>query len=67
MKRNIKIIKIIIPNEVILNKIDNTPALRQLSRLRLQVGDNIERVNHYQFSQILRMFPIAGAQVIELE
>jgi hypothetical protein len=64
---NIKFIKILIPNDLILKKINSTPALKNLTRLALKVGENIENVNHYQFSQLMRMFPIAGAFVEEVK
>ncbi len=66
MKPNVKTVKITIPNDVILKKINSTPALSRLTRLHLVVGENIEKVNHSQFSQLLRMFPIAGCQVVEV-
>lgn len=66
MKTNIKTIKIIIPNEIILNRINTTPTLKRLSKLNLIVGENEERVNHFQFSEMNRMFPILGIQVIDL-
>jgi DMSO/TMAO reductase YedYZ molybdopterin-dependent catalytic subunit len=63
---NVKTVQIFIPNENVLSLIVRTPALSNLVRTKLKVGDNIERVNHYQFSQLMRMFPIAGAQVKEI-
>lgn len=66
LNRNIKTVKITIPNESVLKKINSTPTLKRLSRLTLKVGENIERVNHYQFSELKRMFPIAGAYVEEV-
>jgi hypothetical protein len=66
MSQNVKTIKIIVPNEEVLKKINNTPTLKNLSRLVLNVGENIERVNHYQFSQIMRMFPIVGCNISEI-
>lgn len=66
-KKNIKKVKITIPNDVILKKIITTPALNKLSRIKLLVGDNIEHVNHYQFSELMRMFPIVGASVEEIK
>lgn len=64
--RNVKTVKIIVPCEIILRKVKTTPALNRLTRLNLQVGENIERVNHYQFSELMRIYPIAGCEVIEI-
>lgn len=65
-KQNVKTVKITIPNEIVLKKINSTPALNKLSRLILKVGENIEQVNHYQFNEQMRMFPIAGAKIEEI-
>lgn len=62
---NTKKINIIIPNEIILNKITKTPAFRMHGR-NLEVGDNIQYVNHVQFSHIMRMLPIAGCEIMEV-
>jgi hypothetical protein len=66
MKTNIKTIKITIPNEGVLKTLTTTPTLAGITRLKLKVGENIERVNHYQYSQLVRLYPIAGAQVAEI-
>lgn len=57
-KRNIKTIKLYIPNELILKKIKSTPTLNQWFRNELKVGDNIENVNHVQFHNIMRLFSL---------
>ena len=64
--RNVKKIKIIIPSEAVLKKINTTPALKQLVRTKLSVGENKENVNHQQFASIKRMFTIAGCKVEEI-
>lgn len=64
--KNIKTVKIIISNEVILSKINKTFALKQLSRLSLKVGENIEKVNHYQYSEQKRMFACVGVEVVDI-
>ena len=64
--RNVKTVKITIPNERVLKRINSTPALNRLSRLVLRVGENVENVNHYQFAEQMRMFPIAGAKIEEV-
>jgi len=55
-KRNVKTIKIFIPNEQILKRIKTTPSLNQWFRSDLKVGDNIENVNHVQFHNIMKLF-----------
>ena len=66
MKKNIKQVKIVIPNETILKRVNSTPALKRLSRLNLVVGENFENVNHYQFSEMKRMYPILNIKITEL-
>ena len=66
MKANIKQVKIVIPNEVILKRVNSTSTLKRLSKLNLVVGENTENVNHYQFSEMKRMYPILGIDIIEL-
>ena len=66
MKANIKQVKIVIPNEVILKRVNSTPTLKRLSKLNLVVGENTENVNHYQFSEMKRMYPILGIDIVEL-
>ena len=66
MKANIKKVKIVIPNETILKRVNSTPTLKRLSKLILVVGENIETVNHYQFSEMQRMYPILGVEIIEI-
>lgn len=66
MKANIKQVKIVIPNETILKRVNSTPTLKRLSKLNLIVGENTENVNHYQFSEMKRMYPILGIEIIEL-
>jgi len=63
---NTKTVKITIPNEVVLKRINSTPALSRLSRLTLKVGENIENVNHFQFSEQMRMLPIVGVAIEEI-
>lgn len=65
MRTNVKTVKITIPNEVVLKRVNTTPALKRLSRLNLVVGDNFENVNHYQYSEMQRMYPVLGIEVIE--
>ena len=66
MKTNIKKVKIIIPNDIILKRVNSTPTLKRLSKCNLVVGENIENVNHYQFAEMKRMYPILGINLIEL-
>ena len=67
VKRNVKTVKITIPNEQILKRINSTPALNRLSRLALKVGANIENVNHTQFADMVRLYPILGVTVEEIK
>lgn len=66
MKTNIKQVKIVIPNDIILKRVNSTPTLKRISRLNLVVGENIESVNHFQFSEMQRMYPILGIEITEL-
>jgi hypothetical protein len=65
-KQNIKIVKITIPNESVLRLVTNTPSFKRLTKLKLVLGENIEQVNHYQFSEQIRMFPLVGAKIEEI-
>lgn len=66
MKKNVKTIKVVIPNEEILKRIKTTPTLSNLLRSELKVGENVENVNHSQFSRIQRMLPVMGVVVTEI-
>ena len=63
--RNVKTINIYIPNESILKRINSTPTLSRLIRTKLNVGNNIERVNHKQYSDIKRMLPLLDCVISE--
>ena len=65
--KNVKTVKITIPNEQLLRKINSTPSLNRLSRLALKVGENIENVNHTQFADMVRIYPLIGVTVEEIE
>ena len=65
--KNVKTVKITIPNEQLLRKINSTPSLNRLSRLALKVGENIENVNHAQFADMVRLYPLLGVTVREIE
>ena len=65
--KNVKTVKITIPNEQLLRKINSTPSLNRLSRLALKVGENIENVNHAQFADMVRIYPLIGVTVEEIE
>ena len=64
--RNIKTIKITVPNEQILKRLNSTPTFNRLSRLKLQVGENIENVNHAQFADMVRLYPLIGVSIEEV-
>ena len=66
VNRNIKTIKITVPNEQILKRLNSTPTFNRLSRLKLQVGENIENVNHAQFADMVRLYPLIGVTVEEV-
>jgi len=63
---NVKTVKITIPNSAVLKLVRSTPLFQRLTKLKLVLGENIEQVNHYQFSEQMRMFPIAGAKIEEI-
>ncbi len=65
-KRNVKTVRITVPDERTLRRIKNTDTFKYLSRLDLKVGENIENVNHTQFSRQKRLFPIIGVNVEEI-
>lgn len=65
MKTNIKTITITIPSQEVLNLINHTPALRNLSKLSLKIGENIENVNYFQYSQLKRMYSLIGCTINE--
>jgi hypothetical protein len=64
--RNIKNVKITVPNKEILKRLNSTPTFNILSRLKLQVGENIENVNHAQFADMVRLYPLIGVTVEEV-
>lgn len=65
--RNIKTVKITVPNEQILKRLNTTPTFSRLSRLKLRVGENIENVNHKQFADMVRLYPLIGVNVEEVK
>lgn len=65
-KQNVKTVKITIPNASVLKLVRSTPLFQRLTKLKLQLDENIEHVNHYQFAEQMRMFPIAGAKIEEV-
>jgi DNA-binding TFAR19-related protein (PDSD5 family) len=65
-KKNVKSVKITVPNEQILKRINSTPAFNRLSRLKLKVGENFENVNHTIYADMLRLYPIIGVTVEEV-
>lgn len=65
-KRNVKTVKITVPDEISLKKVTTIPTFNRLSRLKLKIGDNIETVNHQQFSDMVRLYPIAGVKIEEI-
>jgi len=56
MRTNIKEITINIECDVRLKRINTTPTFKKLfGNNNLVVGDNLLRVNHFNYSEILRM------------
>ena len=66
-RRNFKTVKITIPNEAVLRKINTIPTFSRLSRNSLTVGENFETVNHKQFTDQMRLYPIAGAKIEDIK
>lgn len=66
MSRNIKTVKITVPNENVLRRINSTPTFKRLSRQQLKVGENIENVNHSQYADMVRLYPMIGVTVEEI-
>lgn len=66
-KRNVKKVKIVIPNATTLQLINNTFALKRLSRLQLTVGENIEYVNHAQYAHAKNMFKTINVEYVEIK
>ena len=66
MSRNTKKVLITVPCEQIAKRANSTPTFKNLSRLTLRQGDNIETVNHFTFSQMLRLYPLLNIKVIEI-
>jgi hypothetical protein len=64
--KNTKKVNINVPNEQILKRLNSTPTLSRLSRLNLQVGDNTETVNHKQYADMVRLYPLINITVTEL-
>ena len=65
-KRNVKKVKITVPNEAALRMVNKTPTFRQLSKYELKLGVNFEYVNHYQFSRMENSYPMIGISVEEV-
>jgi hypothetical protein len=66
-KRNVKTVKIIVPDQAALRLAKTTPVFKQLTRLDLKVGENIENVNHKQFYDMQRMYPMIRIEVEEVD
>lgn len=64
--KNTKKVEIYIPNELVLKKLVSTPTFNRLSRLTLNVGKNVEVVNHKQYADMIRLFPLIGVVVKEI-
>ena len=62
---NTKSITIEVPNEQVLARLNSTPTFNRLSRLSLKVGKNVEIVNHKQYADMIRLFPLINVSVYE--
>ena len=65
--QNLKKIQVTVESEEVARLINSTPAFNKILRQPVKVGTIEERVNHWQYSQALRMLPIVGAKVTELK
>ena len=65
--KNIKTVKIIVPNEMARKKANNVPTFKRLSRQQLKVGENIENVNHAQFADMKRLYPMIDISIEEIK
>lgn len=63
--KNTKSITIEVPSQQILNRINSIPTFNRLSRLSLKVGKNTEVVNHKQYADMVRLFPLINVKVYE--
>ena len=63
---NTKKVNINVPNERILKRLNSTPTFNRLSRLKLKVGDNVETVNHKQYADMARLYPLINVNLTEL-
>lgn len=66
-RRNVKTVKITVPDQAALRLAKTTPVFKQLTRLDLKVGENIENVNHKQFYDMQRMYPMIRIEVEEVK
>ena len=64
--KNIKTVCINIPNEIALKKCKQVPTFKNLSRLDLVIGDNIENVNHTLYANMKRLYPLIGVTVTDI-
>jgi len=63
---NIKTVSIKVNCPKILKRVNSTPTFQRLTRKPLQIGANIERVNHKQYSDMLRLYSLLGIEVKEV-
>lgn len=63
---NVKTINVYVPDEIILKKITNIPTFNRVFSTKLTVGDNEMRVNHKQYSDIIRLKDmLSGVEVTD--
>jgi len=67
MKAKTKTVSIYIPDEIALNKALKIPAFQRLTKIKLQIGSNIEVVNHKCYADMIRLYPTIGINVKEIK
>jgi len=68
-KRNVKKVKITVPNnDRLINLLNTTPAFSRLlpRGMKLKAGENIVDVNHYTYKEMMDKYPPRGVEVEEL-
>jgi hypothetical protein len=64
---NTKKVNINVPSEAILKRLHSTPTFSRLSKHQLKIGDNVEVVNHKQFADMLRLYPLINVGINEIK
>lgn len=67
MKSKTKTVSIYIPDEIALKKALKIPVFQRLTKIKLQIGKNIEVVNHKCYADMIRLYPTIGVDVEEIK